>query len=521
MITQRLIKGALFLAAIFIVSCKKESRRVQEIRTDKSVLIVSAKAGVDSILVTATDRWKITKPSHVEWLLLSIDSGYAGATTVYFGISDNVSNESRTADIIINSSENNLSPAIVKITQAHDLQVSSYNRSAQGGGTIEIYGTGFSKNVAENLVTINGLNATVQSANNTVLKVTVPPGAGSGPIIVSDGTIADTSYFDFIYEWVGELFLVAGTEAGYADGPVATAKLYGPERIRFDKDDNLYVADYQNNKIRKVTPSGIVSSIPGRFAAWDNPGAGNTDYGLPTSMVMNDNGEMFIVEYNSSLISKYIPPNSVNVFAGGTALAHQDGNGTDAQFYRPVDIAMDSHGNLFVADMDNLCIRKITPGAVVTTFAGGTWGYQDGVGQSARFNRPSGIAIDPQDNLYVADYYNNRIRKITANGAVTTFAGTGSHGTGNGDALTEATFFNPKAIAVGLDGTVYVGQTAGENHIRLIKPNGIVESITAFKEAGSGTSYQFGVIGGLAIDKRGSLYASDYSKCRIFRIDYK
>ena len=178
-------------------------------------------------------------------------------------------------------------------------------------------------------------------------------------------------------------------------------------------------------------------------------------------------------------------------------------------------------GNMYIADKDNLCIRKITPNADVTTFAGGQWGYQDGVGQASRFNRPMGIAIDAQGNLYVTDYFNNRIRKITPSAVVSTLAGTGSYGSQDGQALTEATFAHPIAIAVASNGIVYVSENEGDCIIRLITPNGKVETIASFKDAVSGSPFNFGGIYGLAIDKNGVLHASDYYNNRICKITYK
>jgi len=159
--------------------------------------------------------------------------------------------------------------------------------------------------------------------------------------------------------------------------------------------------------------------------------------------------------------------------------------------------------------------------SIVTTFAGVRGGYEDGAGTLAKFKRPMGIDIDEAGNLYVTDYYNNRIRNISPAGMVTTIAGTGSLGSNDGNALTEAEFDHPYAIRVAPDGTMYVSEVDIDNTIRFIKPNGKVETIGAFISATTREPLQFYGLNGLAIDKNGVLYASDNYNYRICKLTYK
>jgi hypothetical protein len=182
---------------------------------------------------------------------------------------------------------------------------------------------------------------------------------------------------------------------------------------------------------------------------------------------------------------------TVTTLAGSGTGAFADGSGAMAGFYWPTGIAADGNGNAFVADTFNNRIRKIAPDGVVTTLAGsGTAGYADGTGVSARFNGPTNIAVDGNGNIYVTDYYNNRIRKIDQGGIVTTLAGSGSNGFADGIGVT-ARFNNPRGLAVDESGNIYVHlQSAVKNFtqnkkLRLLSISSILGY--AFGEAG----YQF------------------------------
>ncbi len=201
---------------------------------------------------------------------------------------------------------------------------------------------------------------------------------------------------------------------------------------------------------------------------------------------------------------------TVSTFAGSST-GYMDGTGTNAQFLNPVGTAIDSHGNIFIADYDNHRIRKITPAGVVTTFAGsGTVGSTDGVGTNAQFNKPYKIAIDASDNLYVTDYSNNNVRKITPAGVVTTFG--------------IITFNRPSGIAVDASGNVYVSESSG-NRIRKINAAGTTVSIFAGSTTGVpgttdalGAAARFSSPAGLAIDAGGNVYVVDKANNRIRKI---
>jgi sugar lactone lactonase YvrE len=211
----------------------------------------------------------------------------------------------------------------------------------------------------------------------------------------------------------------------------------------------------------------------------------------------------------------------VSAFAGSGEEGYANGTGREAQFDETAGLAFDKAGNLYVADTGNNLIRKISPKGEVTTFAGsGEAGYANGTGREAEFNEPGFLAFDKAGNLYVADSGNHRIQKISPKGEVTTFAGSGEEGYANGTG-TEAQFNKPLGLAFDRAGNLYVAD-AGNNRIRKISPKGEVTTFAGSGEAGyangTGVEAQFAWPVGLAFDKAGNLYVADSGINRIRKI---
>jgi len=200
----------------------------------------------------------------------------------------------------------------------------------------------------------------------------------------------------------GTASTIAGTGvAGYADGAGSVAAFNSPEGIVMDKQGNLLVTDFNNGLVRKITPGGQVSTLV------------NFRFSGPAGIVIDAANNIYVVESGKSLIRKITPAGSVSTLAGTEPGGYADGIGSNALFANPEGMAIDRNGNLFIADLGNNTIRKVTPAGLVTTIAGSTEGYTDGVGARAKFNRPADIAIDANGNLFVVDVNNHRIRKIT------------------------------------------------------------------------------------------------------------
>ena len=334
------------------------------------------------------------------------------------------------------------------------------------------------------------------------------------------------------------LALVAGdvSSAGNLDGVGAAARFQGASGVAVDGDGNVYVADDNNFTVRKITPSGTVTTFAGAAGQFGSTDASGTAarFGLPSAVAVDHGGTVYVADQNSHTIRKITPTGTVTTFAGTPDSAGPlpgagtgDGVGTAARFRSPSGIAVDLDGNLYVADRGNDTIRKITPAGTVATLAGTALqvgplppggGTGDGTGAAARFNAPTGIAVDTLGNVYVADQENHTIRKITSAGVVTTLAGTAGqpgHAEGSGAA---ATFDEPASIAVDAAGTLYVADQ-GNQTIRRVTSTGLVTTLagTATMSGtadGDGAAARFGSPAGVAVDASGSLYVADQSTIR-------
>lgn len=245
-----------------------------------------------------------------------------------------------------------------------------------------------------------------------------------GMIIDGTGNLFVTDGFNRIRKITPSAVVstVAGTTtAGYADGPVATAKFNGPAGMTVDAAGNIYVADALNNRIRKISTTGIVSTVAGNGVAALADGVGTAAYfNKPTGLALDAFGNLFVADRMNHCIRKITPAGVVSTFAGSAIGGYIDGTGAAAHLFEPTSIAFDATGNMYITERYNNRIRKITPSSVVQTiagdFVGNASGIVDGEGSIARFAYPAALTFDNAGNIYVADESNNRIRKITFNG---------------------------------------------------------------------------------------------------------
>jgi sugar lactone lactonase YvrE len=345
----------------------------------------------------------------------------------------------------------------------------------------------------------------------------------SGVVMDSAGTIyvADTYNSTLRALTPGGVVSTLAGRAGQTDGvdgPGSNAHFYHPYDVAVDSAGNAYVADTDNHTLRKITPGGVVSTLAGRAGSQgsaDGPGSEARFY-HPASVAVDSTGTVYVADYGNNTLRKVTPGGEVSTLAGRAGVSGSaDGPGVDARFYGPSGLAVDGIGNLYVADAGNHTIRKVTPAGEVSTLAGlaRSYGSADGAGSNARFYYPSGVAVDSAGTVYVADYYNHTIRKVTPGGEVSTLAGqAGSWGTADGTGAT-ARFYCPSGLAVDSAGTVYVADT--DNHtLRLVTPAGKVSTLAGRVRSlgsadGTGSNAQFYYPSGVAVDSTGTLYVAD------------
>ncbi len=218
------------------------------------------------------------------------------------------------------------------------------------------------------------------------------------------------------------VFAGSGT-GGYQDGPAVAARFNDPEGIAMDSQGNLFVADAGNSAIRRISPGGMVTTwAGGQNIGWQDGQGGSAKFNEPFGIAMDGLGNLFIADAGNMAIRRISPSGTVSTIAGGPGFTNQKSGNT--LFTDPEGIAVDRDGNLYVTDAGNASVVKIGGTGQVTLLAGGNGaGFSDGLGPAARFYKPFGITVDSQGTLYIADAGNSAIRKVTPFGQVTTIAG--------------------------------------------------------------------------------------------------
>jgi sugar lactone lactonase YvrE len=274
----------------------------------------------------------------------------------------------------------------------------------------------------------------------------------------------------------GIIATVAGGGSGGDGGAATNASLNGPSGVALDAFGNLYIADTENCRIRKLDTNGIITTVAGNgdlSYSGDGGAATNASLYYPSGVALDTIGSLYIADSRHNRIRKVDTNGIIMSVAGNGTFAYSGdgGNATNASLSWPYGVAFDSSGKLYIADTENCRIRKVdTYGTIATVAGNGAFGYSGdgGMAAYARLGVPDGLAFDAWGNLYIADASNNRIRKVDTNGIITTVVGTGG-GTyaGDGGAPTNASLNGPSNVAMDSAGNLYIADAAN-NRIRKV-----------------------------------------------------
>lgn len=307
--------------------------------------------------------------------------------------------------------------------------------------------------------------------------------------------------------WAAQLEWVAGEGiGGHRDGLPATARFADPYGIAVAGDGTLYVADGgDNNRIRRIGRDGQVATLAGSTEGFRDGAGTAAAFHTPSGLALDRAGNLYVADTGNHAIRRITPQGIVSTLAGTGVSGHRDGPASQAQFNGPTGVAVDAQGRVYVADTYNDRIRLISPDGHVTTLAGGDYpGFVDGAGSAARFDTPTALAVDRHGIVWVADLRNNAIRHVNANGQVgtaQTWWPDGSTGIGR-----------PLALAVTRDGVIYVAEMAG-GRILQVANDGRIRVIT-----GHVTQERLSRPAGLALDGRQALVVTDATGYRVHRI---
>ncbi|MDX2249400.1 MAG: IPT/TIG domain-containing protein [Bacteroidia bacterium] len=436
------------------------------------------------------------------------------------------------------------------ITIQSEVKITAINPNhGKKGEIITLTGLGFGTSAAAVTVKFtSNISATIQEISNTQIKVVVPQGADNGVISVEVGvnTVNGPSFtYDKpvitnfspqigrkgdVITLTGNHFGTDSTEitvmfndktANFAEAPTnTTLKVRVPSRAG-SGSLSVTVSGYEATGGAGTFAyllSGVVSTFAGSGTYGFLDGPGNTArFAFPYGIAVDAQGNVFVGELDNHRLRKITPAGFVSTFAGGSTSGLINGVGPAAAFGALAGLDFDASGNLIIADFGNNAIRMSDPNASVVTLAGGgsngASGYLDNFGSSARFYFPTGVAVDASNNVLVADRSNHAVRMITPAGFVSTFAGKGTEaGDVDGSRTGSARFSNLEDLAIDAAGNVYVSD-GGNHKIRKILTNGTVTTLSGNGVSGNisgiGTTAQFNNPVGIDIDANGNVFVAD------------
>ncbi len=415
--------------------------------------------------------------------------------------------------------------------------------------SINANANGLSTGTHTNTITFTNLSTGTGSTNcNVILNMVLPPSITNQPtshtvMVGSNVTlnvgVTGTGPFQYQWQFNGTnlpnniITTVAGMFAIGDGGSSTNAAIYGPSGVAVDTIGNLYIADYRNNRIRKVGTNGVITTLAGNGTpdySGDYGVATNASLSYPHGVAVDASGNVFIADSNNNRIRE-VSTNGIITTVAGNGQSGYSGDGgaaKSAMLSYPDTVAVDARGNLFIADYNNNRIRKVSTAGTITTIAGnGTASFSGdgGVATNASLNSPHAVAVDASGNLFIADSNNNRIRKVGLNGVITTLVGDGMAGyIGDGGAATNASLFYPWGVAVDVHGNLFIGDCYN-SRIRKVSSSAIITTVAGNGSPGfsgdgrAATNASLFYPEGVAIDTAGNVFIADSNNNRVRRVN--
>jgi sugar lactone lactonase YvrE len=327
---------------------------------------------------------------------------------------------------------------------------------------------------------------------------------------------------------------IAGNRPAFSGdgGPAGQARLNGPAAVAVDEQGNVYIADALNLRVRKVNATGAITTIAGNGtagSAGDGGSATSAQLSNPAGVAVDKQGTVYVADAGTHRIRAIDAANRIVSMAGDgiDGFAGDGGAASSARLSAPAGVAVDGAGNLYIADAGNNRVRKVDVAGVISTIAGsGSAGISGdgGPATAAQLDNPMGVAVDSAGNLFIADEGNSRIRRVDKAGLITTVAGSGvASFSGDGGPATLASLNHPRSVAVGRDGSVFIGDTRNIR-VRRVTPAGTIATIAGTGrrgfagDGGPATQAEIRAPHGLALDRDGTLLLADYGNNEIRRV---
>jgi sugar lactone lactonase YvrE len=424
------------------------------------------------------------------------------------------------------------------IFSGNPFRVESISSTSEWQGTTfqaSISGRGFSgaTNVA---FSGTGVNASILAGGTDTyipLTIAIDPAAPSGARTITVTTPAGSSdpfnAFTVIQPRLNTINTIAGNGFGGLSGdsgPATSASINSPQGVAVDGAGNVFIADTNNNRVRKVTPAGVITTVAGGGAGGlgDDGPATSASLNSPTDVAVDSLGNLLIADSGNNRIRKVTTDGVIRTVAGSSIFGGFSGDGglaVLAQLYSPSGVSVDPKGNFYIADGGNARVRRVSALGVISTVAGGGTGGDGGPATSARLFGPTRVSVDQNGNLFIAD---RNVRKVDPKGTISTFAGNSTADyAGDGGLATLAAFNGITGIAADAAGNVFIADSMN-NRVRMVDPSGVVITV-----AGTGT-YGFSGDGGpaisaalarprgVAVDGSGNLFITDTDNNRVRRV---